>query len=202
MLLLVKDRYQHPNGQLPAYEWAFGDANPPVHAWAAWRVYEIDRIITGKPDRDFLELVVPQTAAEFFMVGEPQGRRRTQHFSGGFLGLDNVGIFDRSSPLPTGGYIDQADGTAWMAAYALDLMRIALELAIANHVFVDIAVKFFEHFLYISEAVGCSDSCETGLWDEQDEFFYDKLHLPDGQQRADAHAIDCRADSDVCCSRA
>ncbi len=101
-------------------------------------------------------------------------------FQGGFLGLDNVGIFDCSSPLPTGGHIDQADGTAWMASYALDLMRIALELAYANKVFVDIAVKFFEHFLYIAEAVSCEDNCDTGLWDSEDEFFYDKLRLPDG----------------------
>ncbi|VXC72964.1 Glucosidase [Burkholderia sp. 8Y] len=180
LLLLVKDRYQHPNGQLPAYEWAFSDANPPVHAWATWRVYEIDRAITGKGDRDFLELVFHKLLLNFSWWVNRKDADGRNIFQGGFLGLDNVGIFDRSSPLPTGGHIDQADGTAWMAAYALDLMRIALELAYANPVFVDIAVKFFEHFLYIAEAVSCEDGCDTGLWDSEDEFFYDKLRLPDG----------------------
>ena len=180
MLLLVKDRYQHPNGQLPAYEWAFGDANPPVHAWAAWRVYEIDRSITGNADRDFLERIFHKLLLNFGWWVNRKDADGHNIFQGGFLGLDNVGIFDRSSPLPTGGHIDQADGTAWMAAYALDLMRIALELAFANHVFVDIGVKFFEHFLYIASAVSCDDGCETGLWDSIDEFFYDKLKLPDG----------------------
>ncbi|MGH8783083.1 MGH1-like glycoside hydrolase domain-containing protein [Paraburkholderia sp.] len=180
LLLLVKDRYQHPNGQLPAYEWALGDANPPVHAWAAWRVYEIDRALTGKADRDFLELVFHKLLLNFSWWVNRKDADGHNIFQGGFLGLDNIGIFDRSSPLPTGGHIDQSDGTAWMAAYALDLMRIALELAVANHVFVDIGVKFFEHFLYIAEAVSCDDDCETGLWDSADEFFYDKLRLPDG----------------------
>ncbi|WP_118184609.1 MGH1-like glycoside hydrolase domain-containing protein [Paraburkholderia phosphatilytica] len=180
LLLLVKDRYQHPNGQLPAYEWAFGDANPPVHAWATWRVYEIDRSITGKPDRDFLELVFHKLLLNFSWWVNRKDADGHNIFQGGFLGLDNVGIFDRSSPLPTGGHIDQADGTAWMAAYALDLMRMALELAFANQVFVDIGVKFFEHFLYIAGAVSCDDGCDTGLWDSVDEFFYDKLRLPDG----------------------
>ena len=176
----MKDRYQHPNGQLPAYEWAFSDANPPVHAWATWRVYEIDRAITGKADRDFLELVFHKLLLNFSWWVNRKDADGRNIFQGGFLGLDNVGIFDRSAPLPTGGRIDQADGTAWMAAYALDLMRIALELAVANHVFVDIGVKFFEHFLYIAEAVSCSDTCDTGLWDVTDEFFYDVLQLPDG----------------------
>ncbi|KAE8756323.1 glucosidase [Paraburkholderia madseniana] len=180
LLLLVKDRYQHPNGQIPAYEWALGDANPPVHAWAAWRVYEIDRALTGKADRDFLELVFHKLLLNFTWWVNRKDADGRNVFQGGFLGLDNVGIFDRSSPLPTGGHIDQADGTAWMAAYALDLMRIALELAYANPVFVDIGVKFFEHFLYIAEAVSCDDGCDTGLWDSEDEFFYDKLRLPDG----------------------
>ncbi|MEM5386500.1 glucosidase [Paraburkholderia phymatum] len=180
LLLLVKDRYMHPNGQIPAYEWAFSDANPPVHAWAAWRVYEIDRALTGRGDRDFLELVFHKLLLNFSWWVNRKDADGRNIFQGGFLGLDNVGIFDRSSPLPTGGRIDQADGTAWMAAYALDLMRIALELAFANHVFVDIGVKFFEHFLYIAQAVSCEDNCETGLWDSEDEFFYDKLRLPDG----------------------
>ncbi|ARP91221.1 glucosidase [Bordetella genomosp. 9] len=178
LLLLVKDRYQHPNGQLPAYEWAFGDGNPPVHAWAAWRVYEIDRAWTGEPDHEFLKLVFHKLLLNFGWWVNRRDADGRNIFQGGFLGLDNVGIFDRSAPLPTGGHIDQADGTAWMAAYALDMMRIALELATVDGAFVDMAVKFFEHFLYIAEAVNSGDECETGLWDEEDEFFYDALHLP------------------------
>ena len=180
LLLLVKDRYLHPNGQIPAYEWAYGDANPPVHAWAAWRVYEMDRVLTGKGDRDFLERIFHKLLLNFSWWVNRKDVDGHNIFQGGFLGLDNVGIFDRSQPLPTGGRIDQADGTAWMASYALDLMRIALELATEDPVYVDIGVKFFEHFLYIAEAVGRSDACSTGLWDEQDQFFYDVLRLPDG----------------------
>ncbi|WP_427185027.1 MGH1-like glycoside hydrolase domain-containing protein [Bordetella bronchialis] len=177
LLLLVKDRYQHPNGQLPAYEWAFGDGNPPVHAWATWRVYEIDRAWTGEPDHAFLELIFHKLLLNFGWWVNRRDADGHNIFQGGFLGLDNIGIFDRSQPLPTGGHIDQSDGTAWMAAYALDMMRIALELATVNKTFVDIGVKFFEHFLYIAEAVNSGDECETGLWDEEDEFFYDALHL-------------------------
>jgi hypothetical protein len=180
LLLLVKDRYQHPNGQLPAYEWAFSDVNPPVHAWAAWRVYKMDKALTGRGDREFLERVFHKLLLNFSWWVNRKDASGHNIFQGGFLGLDNVGIFDRSSPLPTGGRIDQADGTAWVAAYALDLMQMALELAIENTVFVDIAVKFFEHFLYIAEAVGCNDGCDTGLWDDEDGFYYDKLRLPDG----------------------
>jgi hypothetical protein len=180
LLLLVKDRYQHPNGQLPAYEWAFGDGNPPVHAWATWRVYEMDRVWTGKADYDFLELIFHKLLLNFGWWVNRKDADGRNIFQGGFLGLDNVGIFDRSAPLPTGGHIDQADGTAWVAAYALDMMRIALELATVNKTFVDIGVKFFEHFLYIAKAVNSGDECETGLWDEEDEFFYDALRLPDG----------------------
>jgi hypothetical protein len=180
LLLLVKDRYLHPNGQIPAYEWAFSDANPPVHAWAAWRVYEMDKVLTGKGDRDFLERIFHKLLLNFSWWVNRKDVDGHNIFQGGFLGLDNVGIFDRSSPLPTGGRIDQADGTAWMAAYALDLMRIALELAEENAVYVDIAVKFFEHFLYIAAAVSSNDACENGLWDEADQFFYDVLRLPDG----------------------
>ena len=182
LLLLVKDRYMHPNGQLPAYEWAFGDANPPVHAWAAWRVYELDRELTGAGDREFLELMFHKLLRNFSWWVNRKDADGRNIFQGGFLGLDNVGIFDRSSRLPAGDRIDQADGTAWMAAYALDLMRIGLELAITNKAYVEIAVKFFEHFLYIAEAVSCAHGCDTGLWDEQDEFFYDVLHFPDGRR--------------------
>ncbi|MGF6820617.1 hypothetical protein OKW33_007511 [Paraburkholderia atlantica] len=180
LLLLVKERYMHPNGQLPAYEWAFGDANPPVHAWATWRVYELDREVTGVGDHQFLEVMFHKLLLNFSWWVNRKDAEDRNIFQGGFLGLDNVGIFDRSSPLPTGGRIDQADGTAWMASYALDLMQIGLELAMTNNAYVEIAVKFFEHFLYIAEAVGCSEGCRTGLWDGRDEFFYDVLHLPDG----------------------
>ena len=180
LLLLVKERYMHPNGQLPAYEWAFGDANPPVHAWATWRVYELDREVTGVGDHAFLEVMFHKLLLNFSWWVNRKDADDRNIFQGGFLGLDNVGIFDRSSPLPTGGHIDQADGTAWMASYALDLMQIGLELAMTNNAYVEIAVKFFEHFLYIAEAVSCSEGCSTGLWEEQDEFFYDVLRLPDG----------------------
>ncbi|SDJ38853.1 hypothetical protein SAMN04487926_14720 [Paraburkholderia steynii] len=178
--LLVKERYMHPNGQLPAYEWAFGDANPPVHAWATWRVYELDREITGVGDHEFLEVMFHKLLLNFSWWVNRKDADDRNIFQGGFLGLDNIGIFDRSSPLPTGGRIDQADGTAWMASYALDLMQIGLELAMTNAAYVEIAVKFFEHFLYIAEAVSCGEGCHTGLWDGRDEFFYDVLHLPDG----------------------
>src|ERR1700743_1655542 len=170
----------HPNGQLPAYEWALGDANRPVHAWATWRVYELDREITGVGDHEFLEVMFHKLLLNFSWWVNRKDADDRNIFQGGFLGLDNVGIFDRSSPLPTGGRIDQADGTAWMASYALDLMQIGIELAMTNNAYVEIAVKFFEHFLYIAEAVGCSEGCSTGLWEEQDEFFYDVLRLPDG----------------------
>src|SRR6202790_1328550 len=180
LLLLVKERYMHPNGQLPAYEWAFGDANPPVHAWATWRVDELDREGAGVGDHEFLEVMFHKLLLNFSWWVNRKDADDRNIFQGGFLGLDNVGIFDRSSPLPTGGRIDQADGTAWMASYALDLMQIGLELAMTNNAYVEIAVKFFEHFLYIAEAVSCSEGCRTGLWDGHDEFFYDVLHLPDG----------------------
>ena len=152
-ILLTREWYMHPNGQLPAYEWAFGDANPPVHAWAAWRVYEMDRALTGKADRAFLERVFHKLMLNFtwWVNRKDEGGRNI--FQGGFLGLDNIGVFDRSRPLPTGGYISQADGTAWMAMYSLNLMRIALELAAGNIVYEDIATKFFEHFLSIAQAM-------------------------------------------------
>ena len=192
LVLLTREWYMHPNGQLPAYEWAFGDVNPPVHAWAAWRVYEIDRDrrskLAGKAvegDREFLERVFHKLLINFtWWVNrkDPQGRNV---FEGGFLGLDNIGVFDRSATLPTGGNITQADGTSWMGMYCLNLMRIALELAIGDRVYQDLATKFFEHFLYIAAAMnklGCSvDDPGVSLWDETDEFYYDVLSLPDGR---------------------
>jgi hypothetical protein len=180
LVLLTREWYMHPNGQLPAYEWAFGDVNPPVHAWAAWRVYQMDRTLRGKGDRSFLERIFHKLMLNFNWWVNRKDSEGRNVFQGGFLGLDNIGVFDRSAQLPTGGYIDQSDGTAWMAMYALNLMRIALELAMENHVYEDLATKFFEHFLYIADAMTRIDG-KHGLWDEQDEFYYDVLNLPDGQ---------------------
>ena len=183
LLLLTRDWYMHPNGQLPAYEWAFGDVNPPVHAWAAWRVYEIDRAQQGGPgDRAFLERVFHRLMLNFTWWVNRKDVDGRNIFEGGFLGLDNIGIFDRSAPLPTGGTINQSDGTAWMAMYTLNLMRIALELALDDGVYEDIASKFFEHFLYIAGAMTNIGGEGIGLWDDTDEFYYDVLHLPDGER--------------------
>ncbi len=183
LVLLTRDWYMHPNGELPAYEWAFGDVNPPVHAWAAWRVYEIDRAQRGgEGDRPFLERVFHRLMLNFTWWVNRKDVDGRNIFEGGFLGLDNIGIFDRSAPLPTGGTINQSDGTAWMAMYTLNLMRIALELALEDRVYEDIASKFFEHFLYIAGAMTNIGGEGIGLWDETDEFYYDVLHLPDGER--------------------
>ena len=183
LLLLTRDWYMHPNGQFPAYEWAFGDVNPPVQAWAAWRLYEIDREQHGgRGDRAFLERVFHRLMLNFTWWVNRKDVEGRNIFQGGFLGLDNIGIFDRSAPLPTGGTINQADGTAWMAMYTLNLMRIALELALEDRVYEDIASKFFEHFLYIASAMTNIGGTGIGLWDEADEFYYDVLHLPNGER--------------------
>jgi hypothetical protein len=182
LVLLTREWYMHPNGQMPAYEWAFGDVNPPVHAWATWRVFQIDRKQRGDAgDIPFLERVFHKLLLNFTWWVNRKDAQGRNIFQGGFLGLDNIGVFDRSSPLPTGGYINQADGTAWMAMYSLNLMTIALELARHNHVYEDIATKFFEHFLGIAEAMTNIGDAGVGLWDEQDQFFYDVLNLPDGR---------------------
>jgi hypothetical protein len=182
LILLTREWYMHPNGQMPAYEWAFGDVNPPVHAWATWRVFQIDRKHAGTADLAFLEQVFHKLMLNFTWWVNRKDAEGRNVFQGGFLGLDNIGVFDRSSQLPTGGHIDQADGTSWMAMYALNLMRMALELAKHNRVYEDVATKFFEHFLRIAGAmtrIG-GDEAGMGLWDEADEFYYDVLHLPDG----------------------
>ncbi len=187
LLLLTREWYMHPNGQLPAYEWAFGDVNPPVHAWATWRVFQMDRkhrrIRDEKDPGDlaFLERVFHKLMLNFTWWVNRKDAQGRNIFQGGFLGLDNIGCFDRSAPLPTGGFINQADGTAWMAMYSLNLMRIALELARHNPTYQDIATKFFEHFLHIVEAMNNVGGEGIGLWDEQDEFYYDVLNLPDGR---------------------
>jgi len=181
LVMLTREWYMHPNGQLPAYEWAFGDVNPPVHAWATWRVFQIDRKQRGdQGDIAFLERVFHKLMLNFTWWVNRKDAQGRNVFQGGFLGLDNIGVFDRSAPLPTGGFINQADGTAWMAMYCLNLMRIALELAQHNHVYEDIATKFFEHFLYIAEAMTNLGGAGIGLWDEEDQFFYDELNLSDG----------------------
>ena len=182
LILLTREWYMHPNGQLPAYEWAFDDVNPPVHAWATWRVFKIDEAQNGTKDLKFLECVFHKLMINFTWWVNRKDADGRNIFQGGFLGLDNIGVFDRSSPLPTGGQINQADGTSWMAMYSLNLMRIALELATHNEVYEDIATKFFEHFLHIAEAMTNMAGRGIGLWDEQDEFYYDVLQLPDGER--------------------
>ncbi|HUB11225.1 MAG TPA: glucosidase [Acetobacteraceae bacterium] len=181
LVLLTREWYMHPNGQLPAYEWAFGDVNPPVHAWATWRVYQIEKSHAGKGDRHFLERMFHKLMVNFTWWVNRKDAGDRNVFQGGFLGLDNISIFDRSAPLPGGGLINQSDGTAWMAMYALNMMRIALELAIDDSAYEDIATKFFQHFLYIAEAMTNMGGEGVALWDEEDGFYYDVLALPDGR---------------------
>jgi hypothetical protein len=181
LVLLTREWYMHPNGQLPAYEWAFGDVNPPVHAYAAWRVYLADARLRGKPDHVFLARIFHKLLINFTWWVNRKDSDGRNVFQGGFLGLDNIGIFDRSKPLPVGGSIDQADGTAWMAMYALNMMRIAIELAGTEPVYQDLASKFFEHFLAIAAAMTDIGGRGNGLWDEKEGFFYDILALPDGR---------------------
>ena len=182
LVLLTREWYMHPNGQMPAYEWAFGDVNPPVHAWATWRVFQIDRKQRGgQGDLAFLERVFHKLMLNFTWWVNRKDAEGRNVFQGGFLGLDNIGVFDRSAQLPTGGHIDQADGTSWMAMYALNLMRIALELAQHNP-------RLRGHRHQVLRALPAHRRGDEqhrrdggiGLWDEEDEFFYDVLHLPDG----------------------
>ena len=182
LLLLGRVWYLHPSGQIPAYEWNFSDVNPPVHAWATWRVFEIDRDANGGAgDLGFLERVFHKLMLNFTWWVNRKDAKGHNIFQGGFLGLDNIGIFDRSMPLPTGGTINQSDTTAWMAMYSLNLMRISLELARHNPVYQDIGTKFFEHFLRIAEAMTNIGDEQLGLWDEQDQFFYDVLMPGEGR---------------------
>jgi len=177
--LLTREWYMHPNGQLPAYEWSFSDANPPVHAWATWRTYKIDSKLEGKADRAFLEGIFHKLLLNFTWWVNRKDVEGNDVFQGGFLGLDNISVFDRSSSLPTGGRIDQSDGTAWMGFYSLEMMKIALELAREDPIYQDLATKFFEHFLRIARAMSEMSRRGYSLWDEEDGFFYDLLHLPD-----------------------
>ncbi len=179
LILLTREWYMHPNGQLPAYEWNFNDVNPPVHAWAALRVYRIEKKMYGRADKLFLERVFQKLLLNFTWWVNREDAEGNNVFEGGFLGLDNIGVFNRSE-LPTGGHIEQADSTSWMAMYCLNMLAIALELAPEDPSYEDIASKFFEHFLYIADAINRVGDPETDLWDEEDGFYYDVLHLPNG----------------------
>ncbi|MEW6683375.1 MAG: glucosidase [Nitrospirota bacterium] len=180
LVLLTREWYMHPNGQIPAYEWAFGDVNPPVQAWAAWRIYKIEKKLYGRADRHFLERVFQKLLLNFTWWVNRKDAEGRNIFQGGFLGLDNISVFDRSTPLPTGGHLEQSDGTSWMAFYCLNMLTIALELAKERPSYEDIASKFFEHFLYIADAMNHVGGMTSGLWDDEDGFYHDVLHLPDG----------------------
>jgi hypothetical protein len=182
LILLLREWYMHPNGQLPAYEWAFGDVNPPVHAWAAWRVYKIERRVRGVADRGFLEKVFHKLLLNFTWWVNRKDPEGMNIFEGGFLGLDNIGVFDRSAPLPTGGHLEQSDGTSWMGMYCLNMLAMALELAKEDPAYEDVASKFFEHFVNIAHAMNDMGIGGRALWDEEDGFYYDVLHLPNGEE--------------------
>src|SRR5881296_2845551 len=182
LVLFLREWYMHPNGQIPAYEWAFGDVNPPVHAWAVWRVYKIDGKRTGRPDRQFLEGAFHKLLLNFNWWVNRKDAEGMNVFQGGFLGLDNIGVFDRSASLPTGGHIEQSDGTSWMAMYCLNMLAIALELARENPAYEGVASKFFEHFVQIAHAMDNRGGSKLSLWDDEDGFFYDVLHLPSGER--------------------
>jgi len=181
LILTLREWYMHPNGQIPAYEWAFGDVNPPVHAWAAWRVYKIEQKHWGKADHAFLERVFHKLLLNFTWWVNRKDAEGNNVFEGGFLGLDNIGVFDRSAKLPTGGSIEQSDATSWMGMYCLNMLVIALELAKENRAYEDVASKFLEHFVYISRAMNNIGGRGIELWDRRDGFYYDVLQLPDGR---------------------
>ncbi len=183
LILLLREWYMHPSGQIPAYEWALGDVNPPVHAWAALRVFKIERKRTGVGDREFLERIFHKLMLNFTWWVNRKDTLGNNLFEGGFLGLDNIGVFDRSAPLPVGGVLEQSDGTGWMAMYTLNLLAIALELAREDPAYEDVASKFFEHFVHITEAMNHIGADGYGLWDEEDGFYYDVLRFPDGSHR-------------------
>ena len=183
LLLLTHEWYMHPNGQLPAYEWSFSDVNPPVHAWAVWRVYEADQKKNNRVgDSNFLETVFHRLMMNFTWWVNRKDDEGNNIFEGGFLGMDNIGAFDRNSKLPDGAQLEQSDGTSWMAVYSLNMLRIALELSKTNPVFQDMATKFFEHFLYIANSMFNMGENNSGLWDEDDQFYYDVLKFRDGHR--------------------
>ncbi|MCY7350756.1 MAG: glucosidase [Cytophagaceae bacterium] len=180
LAVILREYYMHPNGQLPAYEWSFSDVNPPVHAWATWKVYEIDKQMNGTGDIGFLERVFHKLLLNFTWWVNLKDEGGNNIFGGGFLGMDNIGVFDRSSKLPTGGRLEQADGTGWMAMYTLNMLRIACEISLTRPVYQDMASKFFEHFLHIAGAIKSLGGEDISLWDEDDQFYYDMLHIPNG----------------------
>ena len=182
LILLLREWYMHPNGQLPAYEWALGEVNPPVHAWAAWRVYKIEKRRRGVGDRQFLERVFHKLLINFTWWVNRKDAEGMNVFQGGFLGLDNIGVFDRNAELPTGGHLEQSDGTSWMGMYTLNMLAIAMELARDDSTYEDVASKFWEHFLYIAAAMNNLGQDGVALWDEADGFFYDVLHEENGDQ--------------------
>jgi hypothetical protein len=179
--VMLRDSYIHPSGQLPAYEWNFGDVNPPVHAWATLNVFQVEKSKTGKGDLDFLERSFRKLLLNFTWWVNRKDRSGKNVFEGGFLGLDNIGVFDRSAPIPSGGYLEQADGTAWMAIYCQGMLNIALELITVDPSYEDIALKFMDHFLRIAGAMDPAGEHDDELWDEEDGFYYDVLCLPDGK---------------------
>lgn len=181
LILFLREWYMHPNGQLPAYEWAFGDVNPPVHAWACLQVYKMDKARNGKDDKQFLKRVFQKLLLNFTWWVNRKDHQGNNVFEGGFLGLDNIGVFDRSSYIPGGGYLEQADGTAWMAMYCLNMLEMALILGEDDVAYEDVATKFFEHFCYISTSLNRISENWTGAWDSDEGFFYDILALPDGR---------------------
>ncbi|KIO77791.1 glucosidase [Pedobacter lusitanus] len=178
--LMVSANYMHPSGQLPAYEWDFGDVNPPVHAMATWHVYLADKAVKGKGDINFLVEIFNKLLLNFTWWVNQKDSEGNNIFEGGFLGLDNIGVFNRSQPVPGGGFLEQADGTSWMAMYALDMMQISMELSLNFEVFESMAIKFSEHFLYIAGSISSMGDGSAGLWDEEDGFYYDMLRRPDG----------------------
>jgi hypothetical protein len=180
--LMLRERYMHPNGQIPAYEWNFGDVNPPVHAWSTIFTYRLEKGLKGEGDKEWLKSCFQKLLLNFTWWVNRKDRSGRNVFEGGFLGLDNIGVFDRSAPLPTGGYLEQADGTAWMALFCQNMLEIAAELAITDPDYEDMALKFVEHFLWIASAMGHMGD-DMGMWDEEDGFYYDVLRLPDGKSQ-------------------
>ena len=181
LILMLREWYMHPNGQIPAYEWAFDDVNPPVHAWAAWRVYRIEEKRKGKSDRNFLERIFHKLLLNFTWWVNRKDTEGNNIFEGGFLGLDNIGVFDRNTQLPNGSFIEQSDGTSWMAMYTLNLLAIALELAREDQAYEDVASKFWEHFIFIAHAMNNIGRDNVDLWNEEDGFYYDVLHTQEGE---------------------
>jgi hypothetical protein len=177
--LMLRETYQHPSGQIPAYEWNFSDVNPPVHAWATIFIYRMEQSFRGAGDTDFLKRSFGKLIANFTWWVNRKDRFGKNVFEGGFLGLDNIGVFDRSAPLPTGGHLEQADGTAWMAMFCQNMLEIAVEIAAEDQIYEDLAIKFVDHFLWIANAMNRVG--EGGMWDEEDGFYYDVLRLPDGR---------------------